>query len=209
MYVSEGSAKKQFEDVPAGTHVARCVRIIDLGTQKHEYQGEIKFNRQVLISWELPNTKMSAGEFEGKPFLISKFYTASLHDKSNLRKDLESWRGRKFDVDELKSFDLSKLSGVPCMLSVIHNDQGRAKVNGVMSLIQGMTVPPQVNPSVNFSFDKYDAKVFECLTTGVKGMIMQSPEYQLVNADTPRVQSQTNMPVQDVPLEAYSDDVPF
>jgi hypothetical protein len=29
-----------FEQAPAGTHMARCVRIIDIGTQFGEYQGK-------------------------------------------------------------------------------------------------------------------------------------------------------------------------
>ena len=41
---------------------------------------------------------------DGKPFLVRRRYTASLHEKSALRKDLESWRGRAFTNVELDGF---------------------------------------------------------------------------------------------------------
>jgi hypothetical protein len=32
-----------FESTPVGSHLARCYRIVDLGTQKSEYQGQVKY----------------------------------------------------------------------------------------------------------------------------------------------------------------------
>jgi len=39
--------------------------------------------------------------------MISKRYTMSLGEQSTLRKDLESWRGKKFTPEELQGFDLN------------------------------------------------------------------------------------------------------
>ena len=47
-----------FEQPPVGTTVARCVKIIDIGTQKGEYQGKATSKRQCIIGWELPNELM-------------------------------------------------------------------------------------------------------------------------------------------------------
>ena len=65
-----------FQDAPPGTHVARAVKIIDLGTQKSEWQGEEKIKHQLLMVWELPNEELEVDGLK-KPFTISKFYNAS------------------------------------------------------------------------------------------------------------------------------------
>ena len=37
-----------------GVHEARCVKVIDLGTQKSTFEGETTWKRQVMLIWELP-----------------------------------------------------------------------------------------------------------------------------------------------------------
>src|ERR1700685_4504260 len=93
-----------FEQPPIGTHMARCVRVIDIGTQRGEYQGKVNIRRQCIIAWELPTELMSEGDSAGKPFIVSRFYTASLGKKANLRADLQNWRGREFTEEELSGF---------------------------------------------------------------------------------------------------------
>jgi len=167
-----------FEQPPIGAHVARCVRIIDIGTQKGEYQGMPTFKRQIVIAWELPNELMTSGEYAGKPFMVSKFYTASLHEKSGLRKDLAAWRTKDFTEEELKGFDMKNLIGKPCMVSLILNDKNKAKINAVMALPKGTAVPEKINPTLNFSLDEFNDATFNALTDGYKKLIAQSPEYQ-------------------------------
>jgi hypothetical protein len=122
-----------FAQCPEGSHIARCIKLIDIGTQKGEYEGKATVRRQLIITWELPNELIPNGELAGKPFGVSRFYTASLGEKAALRKDLENWRGRKFTEKELLGFDLKAVLGAPCMLSVVHTEKGKAKVAGVMS----------------------------------------------------------------------------
>lgn len=168
-----------FEQPPIGTHVARCVKLIDIGTQQGEYQGKATFRRQVIIGWELPSELMSDGDSAGKPFVVSKFYTASLGDKANLRADLKNWRGRDFTDEELAGFEAQNILGKPCMLSITLNDKGKARVTGVMALPKGTAVPEQINHSVFFSLEPSDfnVDVFEALSEGYKKMIRVSPEY--------------------------------
>ena len=42
-----------FKPVPAGLHLARCYRIIDLGTQRSEYDGQENHQRKIMLGWEL------------------------------------------------------------------------------------------------------------------------------------------------------------
>lgn len=178
MIISD-SGNGNFEQAPIGTHMARCVKLIDIGTQKGDYQGQVNFKRQIIVGWELCNELMQTGEYAGQPFTLSKFYTASLSEKATLRQHLKNWRGRDFTDEELKAFDLKNILGKPCMLSVIPKEKdGKSIIGGVMALPKGMQVPEAVNPLVYFSLDAFDQFTFDKLSDGYKKMITVSPEYQ-------------------------------
>lgn len=194
-----------FEQPPIGTHVARCIKLIDIGTQRGEYQGKATYRRQVIIGWELPNELMSEGDHAGKPFTVSKFYTASLGDKANLRADLKNWRGRDFTDEELAGFEAKNILGKPCMLSLTLSDKGKARVTGVMALPKGTPVPDQFNESLFFSLEHADFKpeVFEALSEGYKKMIRVSPEYmELTKPGHAK-------PKTDGGISDMDDDIPF
>ncbi len=168
-----------FEQAPTGTHIATCIKIIDIGTQLGEYQGKPNQKRQVILMWELPNELMSQGDALGKPFIVQKFYTASLSEKATLRKDLINWRGRAFSEDELRGFELKNILGKCCQLQLTANDKGRVGVTGVMSLVKGTPTPPQINPSFYFSLDpkEFNQGAFDALADWYKDKITKSPEW--------------------------------
>lgn len=163
-----------FTPAPEGTHVARCVTLTDLGTQHGEFQGRATVRNQVMVMWELPNTKMQ----DGQPFIVSAFYTNSLNEKATLRHHLEAWRGRAFTAPELKHFDLQAILGKACLLQVIHNEGGRAKVSAVIALPAGTVVPPQVNPSSTFWIDTATDAEFEAISDGLRAIIAASDEWK-------------------------------
>jgi len=155
LVVNEGSTTNiplLAEDV----YPAVCCLLADLGDQYSEKFGTTQ--RKVVISWELPNEKLDNGETRR----LSNTYTASLNSKGNLRKDLISWRGRDFTVDELKKFDLRNIVGAPCMLSVIHkvgqDGTKRAVIGGIMKLPKGMPLPALTNGFTIFDLDEDDAE---------------------------------------------------
>jgi hypothetical protein len=193
---------KDFEQPPVGTAVARCYRILDLGTQEGSWNDKPIFRRQVHFSWELPNDLMTEGDAAGKPFSTSKFYTASLGTKANLRKDLVNWRGRDFTDEELTGFDPKNVLGKTCLLSLTRNEKGKVRVTGVSGLPKGMQVPPQVNKSIYFSLEPedFDRNVFEALPDFFKELIAKSPEYKSL------------MSINDMPSDTPDDldsDIPF
>ena len=122
-----------FELAPEGTHSAVCVDVVDLGDLTVVYGGKEKTQHKVKIVWQIDEARK-----DGKPFQVNKRYTCSLHEKANLRKDLESWRGRGFTDEECAGFDIEALVGVSCMLNLIHNKGSKgdtfANVSGVMKL---------------------------------------------------------------------------
>ncbi len=168
-----------FEQAPVGTHIARCIRLIDIGTQFGEYQGKPNALRKVVVTWELPSALMTEGEYAGKPFLVNKWYTASLGEKANLRKDLVNWRGRDFTPEELTGFESKKMLGATCMLSLTTNDKGKVRVTGVMKLPQGTQCSAQINPSLYFSLerDEFSQPVFDGLSEFWRTEIQKSPEW--------------------------------
>jgi hypothetical protein len=143
------STSDDFEQVPTGTHAAICNSVIDLGIQSGPY-GE---KHQVVLRFETPLEKLTKGEHAGEPFVISTFYTASLSPRANLRRDLESWRGRAFTAAELDAFDLGNVLGKPCTISVGENENGRHIVTGVSAPMKGVDMPAQYNDSLRFELD--------------------------------------------------------
>lgn len=162
--------------IPAGTHVARCYGIIDLGTQYSERFGN--WGRKVQVQFELPNELMD----DGRPLAISKKYTLSLNDKANLRKDLESWLGRGITEQEEKNgFALGSMLGAPCLLSIIHaesNSKTYANIAGVMSVPKGTNVPEQSNPMVSYDVENGKDAVFEKLPEWIRKTIDESREFK-------------------------------
>lgn len=196
-----------FEQAPAGTHVARCIRLIDIGTQFGEYQGKPNALRKVVVTWELPNERMTEGEYAGKPFLVNKWYTASLGEKANLRKDLVNWRGRDFTDDELKGFEAKKMLGAVCMLSLTPNDKQKIRVTGVMKLPKGTEAAPQINPSIYFSLerDEFNQPVFDGLSEFWQKEIQKSPEW----ADLQGKPGPVKPSAAGTKFEDLEDDIPF
>lgn len=197
---------RDFEPAPVGNHIARCIGLIDVGTQQGEYQGKTTHARKIVIRWELPNELISEGEFSGKPFIVSKYYTASLSEKANLRKDLSAWRGRDFTDQELSGFDAKNILDKPCMVNVTHNEKGRAKVSGVTPIPKGLSVPGRVNDLLYFSLepDEFKPAVFEGLGKYYKEQIEKSPEWADLHNTAPRTMKGSGSSFSD-----FESDIPF
>lgn len=130
-----------FTPAPEGTHAAVCVDIVDLGMLEVSFNNKTKHQHKIRVSWQIAEDRE-----DGKPFLVSKRYTLSLHEKAALRKDLESWRGRSFTPEELRGFDVETVLGHGCLINVIHapNPKGGspyANISAIMRAPKGMEVP--------------------------------------------------------------------
>jgi len=165
---------------PAGSYLARCVQLIDLGTQTATYEGETKRARKVLIAWEVLDDECRRDD--GQPFILSKRFTQSLHEKAALRKTLTSWRGRDFTPVELKGFELKAVLGKDAFISVVHTEKdGKtfANIAAVMKPPKGMTAPlPGNEPLLHWSMAEPDWTVFAQLGSRLADQIAASPEYQ-------------------------------
>lgn len=173
------------ELIEAGNYVARCYRMVEIGTVDEEFLGVKKQMHKVRIGWELPTELKTFNPEKGEqPCVIDKEYTLSLADKANLRKDLQSWRGKAFSDDEAEAFDITKLLGVPCMLNIIHV-QGKKDptktyqaIGSVSPMPKGLICPPQVNETFVFDFENFDEMKFNSLPDFLKEQIAKTPEYR-------------------------------
>lgn len=161
---------------PSGNHVARCVRVIDLGVQKDNGQFGPKVQHKLMLTWELPTELHTFKEENGaEPFMVSSEYTVFLSEKANLRKDLESWRGRPFTPEELDAFDVGKLLGVPCLLNVVHkkanNGNVYANVKGITPMPKGMACPPAINKLVKYEVEMGRNDIFNSLPEWIRNKI--------------------------------------
>jgi hypothetical protein len=192
MIIRENRTESTFKLPPSGSHLGRLYRILDLGTQKVEWQGAIKMQRKLMFSFELhgeDNDGQALTTNDGKPLMISKRYTMSLGEQSTLRKDLESWRGKKFTAEELMGFDLNVLLGKFAMCNVTHNDrEGKTYANlsglsQVPAALKKMPEPTGVNELLIFSLDAFDQAKFDSLSDGLKDIIKKSAEWRGTNGE--------------------------
>jgi hypothetical protein len=169
---------------PSGSHIARCYGMIELGTVKSEYLGEVKHLHKVIIDFELPmETAVFRDGEEEKPFVISKEYTLSFHEKSTLRAHLSSWRGKPFTDAEAAKFDITKLVGVPAMINVIHKASADgtkvyANIASISPMPKGLSCPDQVNDNRVLSYSDWNQEVFMSLPEWLADKISSTPEYK-------------------------------
>lgn len=115
-----------FEPAPEGLHTAVCCDVVDLGLVTNQWGTQHK----VSIRWQLDATMA-----DGRRYVVAQRYTASLHKKANLRRDLETWRGQRFTEEERRGFDLELLLGVSCQLQIIHNTTGEQTYANVQAVL--------------------------------------------------------------------------
>lgn len=184
-----------FERCPAGMHLGRCYRIVDLGTQKSEYMGQVKYLHKIMVGWEIHGTDDAGKPIkmkDGRPFAIFKNYTLSWSEKANLRLDLQSWRGKAFTQEEMRKFDLKNVLGAWCMLNIIERAGQNGKtysnvdnVAPVPAMIKQNGLPEAVNPNEIFNLQNPDMAIFANFSDHLKAKIQSSPEWERLTDFSP------------------------
>lgn len=120
MSITAKNEGRSLELCPSGAFIGLCFYLAHLGTARDVYKGKEKIVNRFRIGFELPTEQRVFDATKGlQPFAIYKELTLSMHPKSALRALLEAWRNKMFSEEEAKSFDVSKLLGIPCMLNII------------------------------------------------------------------------------------------
>ena len=190
-----------YDPIPAGTHIAVCCAMVDIGSQWSEQYKNA--SRKVMIGWEIPGETITI-DGEERPRTIYKRYTASLNPKARLRKDLEAWRGKAFTDQELAAFDLVKIVGTGCMLTVIHrefNSKIYSDVAGVSSLIRGIDPPNLSEPALVFDLDSASDEDINKLPEWIQKLVKNSETYKERTVQAPELE--------EIPPEDDLESIPF
>lgn len=215
LIAKENGGNSTFTPVPQGMHLARCYRVVDLGTQKSEYQGQVKHLPKVMLQFEVHGNDDAGKPIltqKGEPMSISKNFTLSLAEKATLRKDLQTWRGREFTQAELNGFELKNVLGAWAMISVIKamGNNGKeytniANINPVPSALK-QSLPQGFNKVGLFEIENPDHEMFETFSDNLKLKIQGSPEWQSRQGE--RYAKEQTAPATSG-FDDMADDIPF
>lgn len=208
------SAGGDFEIAPEGVFLARCYKMVDVGTQTETGQFGTKENRKIYLYWELLQTadgdevKMENGD---QPFSIFNSYKLSMHPKANLRKHLDAWRGKKFTEEEASDFDVTKLLDKFCLLQITHSTSkdGQKTYANIDAIMSTKKTAPGVNEISSFNIENPDMDVFNALPEWLQAKIEDAPEWDDTDntADAPAAPAVKKEDVQEDEIDVA--DVPF
>ena len=185
--------KKEFKLDEQGLYLAKCISVIELGYQETEYEGRKKQTDQVLLQFELPEMVIAFekdGEKKSFNRVISKTYTRNIGEKSNLRKDLNRWRGKAFTAEELKGFDLMNVLGKDCQIQIIHetkNDKTFQKTE-ILPVSKNHKAIKVENELISFDFDKNTFEDISKLSEWIQIKIKKSSTYEAKRVEILRQQ---------------------
>lgn len=164
---------------------------------------------KVMLMFEVPGETVN---MDGKPMpmTIQKEFTLSLSEKSNLRRDLQSWRGRELTAKELEGFAVETVCGVPCMLSVIHKVTAQKKtyasISSISALPKGVQCPAQVHKSIKYEIEQGGDEVYNSLPDWIRKKIALCEEWTQPKSAAPQA---THAPSEPEVEEDEMDSVPF
>jgi hypothetical protein len=165
---------------PEGAFVARCYQIVDLGTtmQTGQFPGK---KRKVQFIFELPTELHEFERGDGlKPFYARSIYNLSMNEKAVLRRDIESWAGKKMSNEIAENFDIFTLLGKPCMVNITHVNKGDAtyaNIIGMSPVPKGLVCPPAFNSALCYNTEEHDEDVFNQLPEFIQDKIKMSDEW--------------------------------
>jgi len=162
-----GGSGQEFEKLSAGTHVSSCISIVDVGVQpgNPKFAGLVGKDGKpdqrglpcptVFLRFEVPAERVTytknGEEVEG-PMTIWWNGRASMNEKANLRKAVSALVGKTLTDQEAEEFDIEKVLGKSCMITVVHSEDGKyANVKNFMALPKGTKGPKAENPLVLYS----------------------------------------------------------
>lgn len=130
---------KDFPLAPEGLHPAVCADVWEIWTEQQDERFGGGLVDKTRMIFQIDQTYKDEKTGDALRYEVAPMFTASLHEKANLRKFLKSWRGRDFTEEELKNFDLENVVSVNCQIQVIHNISGKGKKYANVAAI----VPPR------------------------------------------------------------------
>ncbi len=198
---------EDFKRCPAGSHLAVCNMVADVGLQpgSRMYPNP---KHKIYVRFEVPAERVEY-EKDGKkiegPITIGTYYTASMSEKATLRKHLEGWRSRKLTDAEAEDFDVSAILGKACMLSVVETESdGKTYSNiaNIGAVPKGLPPMQAENPLLYYAAD--DEKQFDKLPEWLQKKIVEQLKVTTKEgADDAAAKQYASQ------HDSFDDDIPF
>lgn len=141
-FIAKSEGNSSIPKLENGVYTAISSMMIDIGGQRSTLDNNIR--RKFIMVWNIVGEFVEVNK-EQLPRVMSKEYTLSINEKSNLRKDLQAWRGQAFTEEELQGFNLLTVMNKPCQLQIINeekNGKNYNNISAIMALPKGMKVDP-------------------------------------------------------------------
>ena len=121
---------------PDGQYVAQCVDAIDLGEKVEDYPGTPeKLAHKCALVFRTGEKNPETHEFID----IAQEFTVSMGEKANLRKALESWRGKPYGEAQLtEGVPIHKLAGNWALLTIAQKQSGKGRTYAFIQSIVGV-----------------------------------------------------------------------
>ena len=195
------------ELIPAGNVQAVCYGVIELGHR----DGNYGVKHEAVVLFEIPSLRYEDEQGKDLPRGINNFYGISLHEKSNMGKDLASWRGKAFTPQEKEGFDITALIGANCLLNIAHVPKAdksmRDKIASITPLMQGMAKLEPESSLVNYSISDNGFN-FDGVPDWAVKFIKESEEYK--NKDMTAMSDGSPAPEDTTDYsQPPQDDIPF
>lgn len=173
------TSSTSFEKLAPDSYACRLVSFIDLGTQnitiKEGGKDEVKKLHKVRFGFEFPTELRE----DGKPFLLTREFTLSLHKKSALLPVVESMLGAK--IENPSEFDIMSLMEQPYFATCIASGDGDKYTNiqTIVKLPKSMTCPDQITPTEIVFIEDWET-AYDKLPVFIQDKIRASDEYNKI-----------------------------
>lgn len=202
-------AKAAVPPVEAGTYLALCIGVVDLGVQETAFNGKTRYTPQVQFIFELP-TEMIEVDGQQQPRWLSRRFSVSASKKGNLRRFIETWLGKTFSDDAFADFDLFSLLHKPAMLTVALSEDGQyANIASAVALLKGMQPPEAISAPISFDVDEWDQDAFEKLPEYLQELIQKSTQFREAHLPQDEISVETAEQTAAAAADTDSGGVPF
>lgn len=168
---------KKRELLPVDNYMARCCKVVHIGTTEYEKNDNTYETNKAMLFWEIIGAEL--------PTMVSDEVILDTNKDSKFRKLLNSWRGLDLTDEEAEAFDITVLLGKPCMVNVGHEtikyDGGtfdKEKVLSVSKMPSTIKCPEGKIEVKVLDYEHWNSEVFDELPAYIKKKIVASKEYK-------------------------------
>lgn len=218
-FIAKSEGNTSIPKLENGVYTAISSMLIDIGGQRSTLDNNVR--RKFIMVWNIVGEFVEVNK-EQLPRVMSKEYTLSINEKSNLRKDLQAWRGQAFTEEELQGFDLLSVMNKPCQLQIINeekNGKNYNNISAIMAMPKGMKVDPLEETTVFIMNNEETWKNYEKIPKWIRDKIKKSEGYEgselsqfvdeFEKVETQNKTEETEKPTNPEGVIAPDDDLPF